>query len=331
MKISVVGGGSWGSAFALHLGRMGIPTRLWIREKEVYLEIINFKENKTFLPREKFPPEVIPCLDIKEAVQDSHIVFIAIPSQYCHFIYQQIKPFIASKQVLVSLTKGIENKSLMRMTEIIQEIFSVRKMSEVAVLSGPSFAVEVARKHPTAVVVASKSMNCARKIQHLISNQHFRAYTSTDIIGVEIAGAVKNVLAIATGISDGIEFGYNSQAALITRGLAEMTRLGVKLGAKPATFAGLAGVGDLVLTCTGKLSRNHSVGYEIGQGKSLEEIVSRMKMVAEGISTTLSVRHLAQREKVDMPICEQVFNILYNKKDPKQALQELMSRALKEE
>lgn len=331
MKAGVIGGGSWGSAFALHLGRIGISTLLWVREKEVYKEIEEFRENKTFLPSHKFTPEVKPVLDIQEAIKESSIIFIAVPSQYCRTIYTQIKPHISADHVLVSLTKGIENNSLMRMSEIVKEIFSPHKMPKMAVLSGPSFAVEVAQKHPTAVVVASWDIKCARKIQHLISNQYFRTYTSTDITGVEIAGAVKNVLAIAAGISDGIKFGYNSRAALITRGLAEMTRLGIKMGAKSATFSGLAGIGDLVLTCTGKLSRNYQVGYELGKGKSPEEIISRMKMVAEGVTTTLSVHQLAQRKRVDMPICEQVFHIIYNKKDPVQALKELMSRALKEE
>jgi glycerol-3-phosphate dehydrogenase (NAD(P)+) len=229
------------------------------------------------------------------------------------------------------MTKGIEEDSLKRMSEVMEEIFSPLFTPHIATLSGPSFAQEVVQNHPTAVVVASKDLKLAQKIQHLISSVSFRVYTSEDIVGVELGGALKNVIAIAAGILDSLQFGTNSFAALITRGLSEITRLGVKLGARRETFSGLAGIGDLVLTCTGKLSRNRYVGYELGKGKSLVEIVSSMKMVAEGITTTLSARQLAKREKVEMPICEQVFQVLYKGKKPKKAIQDLMSRKLKEE
>ena len=217
------------------------------------------------------------------------------------------------------------------MSEIITEIFSPHFVPQIAILSGPSFAKEVAASHPTAVVVASEDSAVAKDVQHLISGAYLRAYTSEDVLGVEIAGALKNVVAIAAGISDGLQFGDNSRAALITRGLAEITRLGIKLGAKKETFAGLTGVGDLVLTCTGQLSRNHYVGYEIGQGKKIEEVVSQMKMVAEGVTTTLSGYQLAYRENVEMPIHEQAYYVLYKDKDPRTALQDLMARKLKDE
>lgn len=331
MKACVIGGGTWGSAFSLHLGRLGIQTKLWIREQDIYEETLRSKENKTFLPGFTFPPTVTFFHDIKEAVASTDIVFIAVPSQFCRKIYEQLAPHLSSKHIIISLTKGIEEGSLKRMSEIMEEAFSPLFAPNIAVLSGPSFAKEVVEKHPTAVVLASKKQNLAKKVQHFISSLTFRTYTSDDVIGVELAGAVKNVIAIAAGISDAFQFGSNSVAALITRGIAEMTRLGLKLGARMETFAGLAGTGDLVLTCTGKLSRNHFVGRELGKGKSLTEIVSSMKMVAEGVSTTLSVHRLTKREKVEMPICEQIYKVLYKGKNPRAALQYLMSRKLKSE
>jgi glycerol-3-phosphate dehydrogenase (NAD(P)+) len=229
------------------------------------------------------------------------------------------------------LTKGIEEGTLKRMSEVMTEVFPPSLRSRIAVLSGPSFAREVADSHPTAVVISSQNLDLAKKMRSLVSSMYFRAYSSDDVIGVELAGACKNVIAIATGISDSFGFGSNSMAGLVTRGLAEMTRLGIALGARQETYAGLAGIGDLVLTCTGKLSRNRFVGTELGKGKILDEIIDGMQMIAEGITTTLSVRQLAQREKVEMPICEQVYSVLYQGKDPKEAFRELMSRELKDE
>jgi len=319
------------SAFALYLGRMKIETQLWIREEDIYQEILQGRENRTFLSGYTFPPSVSFFHDLEEAVKAAQVVFVAVPSKFCRQIFNQLAPHLSSQQMIVSLTKGIEEKSLKRMSEIMEEIFSTRFSPKIAVLSGPSFAQEVADQHPTAVVIASEDIALAQRIQHLISSVSFRAYTSQDIIGVELAGALKNVIAIAAGILDSLQFGSNSMAALITRGLYEITRLGMKLGAKRETFSGLAGIGDLVLTCTGKLSRNRYLGSELGKGKSLKEIVSRMKMVAEGITTTLSARLLAQREEVEMPICEEVYQVLYNNKNPQQAVQDLMTRRLKEE
>ncbi len=331
MKISVIGAGTWGTAFALHLGRLKIETQLWIREKEVYEEMQQYRENRTFLPGFTFSPSVSFFHDIKDALSSADTVFIAVPSKFCRKIYEQIAPHLSSQHMVISLTKGIEEGSLKTMSEVMEEVFSSSFIPRIAALSGPSFAKEVAESHPTAVVLASKESNQAKKIQHSISSSVFRTYTSNDITGVEIGGAVKNVIAIAAGISDSLQFGSNSVAALVTRGIAEMTRLGVKLGARQETFAGLAGIGDLVLTCTGKLSRNHYVGSELGKGKSLDEIVSSMNMVAEGITTTLSVYRLAKKEKIEMPICEQVFQVLYKNKNPRKALQNLMSRKLKSE
>lgn len=331
MKVSVIGGGTWGSAFALYLGRMKIETQLWIREDDIYQDIIQRRENRTFLPGHIFPPSVSFFHNLKEATESSQIVFVAVPSKFCRQIYNQLAPHLSNQQIIVSLTKGLEEKSLKRMSEVMEEIFSSKFSPQIAILSGPSFAKEVAEQQPTAVVVASKDVALAQRIQHLISSVSFRAYTSQDVIGVELAGALKNVIAIAAGILDALQLGTNSMAALITRGLYEITRLGLKLGAKKETFSGLAGIGDLVLTCTGRLSRNRFLGSELGKGKPLTEIVRGMKMVAEGVTTTLSARLLAQREGVEMPICEEVYQVLYNNKNPQQAVQDLMTRRLKEE
>jgi glycerol-3-phosphate dehydrogenase (NAD(P)+) len=331
MKSCVIGGGSWGSAVALHLGRKNIDTHLWIREKEIFEDTLQFRENKTFLPGAIFPSSVSFFHDLEECLQSTEIVFVAVPSKFCRGIYIKIQPYLSSQHIIVSLTKGIEDETLKRMSEVMSEIFSPHFVPRIAVLSGPSFAKEVAIAHPTAVVISSEDNAIAKEVQHFVSGSYLRAYTSEDVLGVEIAGALKNVVAIAAGISDGLQFGDNSRAALITRGLAEITRLGITLGAKRETFSGLSGVGDLVLTCTGQLSRNHYVGYEIGQGKQIAEIVSSMKMVAEGITTTLSGYQLAQRENVEMPIHEQSYLVLYKNKDPRTALQDLMARKLKDE
>jgi len=330
-KVCIIGGGSWGSAIAIHLGRLQIDTHLWIRENEIFEDILRTGENKTFLPRAPFPSSVSFHLDLKEAIDKTEAVFIAVPSRFCRQMYTEIAPFLDPEQSIVSLTKGIEEGTLKRMSEVMTEVFPESFHTRIAVLSGPSFAREVAESHPTAVVISSKNLELAKKMQALVSSLYFRAYSSDDIIGVELAGACKNVIAIATGISDSFGFGSNSMAGLVTRGLTEMTRLGVSLGARQETYAGLAGIGDLVLTCTGKLSRNRYVGIELGKGKTLDEIIAGMKMIAEGITTTLSVRQLAHREKADMPICEQVYSVLYQGKDPKAAFRDLMSRELKDE
>lgn len=331
MIASVIGGGSWGSAFSIHLGRKGIETKLWIREPEIYDSTCIHRENKTFLPGVKFPRPVSFHNDVKQAIKGTDIVFIVIPSEYCREMYGIISPFLTKNQIIVSLTKGIERTSLKRMSELMKEVFDPELTSRIAVLSGPSFAREVSDSHPTAVVVASEDSAIALTIQSFVSSDFFRVYTSNDVLGVELAGALKNIIAISAGISDGLGYGRNTLAALITRGIAEITRLGVKMGAKPDTFSGLAGIGDLVLTCTGKLSRNRHVGFELGKGNSIQSILKEMKMVAEGVTTTLSARKLADDYKIEMPICEQMYEILYKNKDPRQALKDLMKRKLKEE
>ena len=331
MKAAVIGGGSWGSAFALHLGRLNIPTLLWIREGDILAQLHKTRENTTFLPGFRFPDPISFSGSLEEAVEDSDILFFAVPSKFCRSVFEGIAPFACSDQIFVSLTKGIEEDSLMRMSEVITDVFSPAFSPRTAVLSGPSFAREVAGAYPTAVVIASSDRELARTIQNMISNPLFRCYSSTDMPGVELAGSIKNIIAVAAGISDGLQLGYNSRAALITRGIAEISRLGKKLGAKTETFLGLAGIGDLVLTCTGELSRNHRVGFEIGRGRRLPAILSDSRMVAEGITTSRSVKKLSASGPCEMPISEQVFAVLHENKEPQTALNELMTRSLKDE
>jgi len=328
-KAAVIGAGGWGTAFSLLLSQQEIETRLWVREREVFEELKNSRINSAFLPGVVLPSDIFFTQDMAEAMDRAEVIFVAVPSRYCRQIYSEMAPYLTPVQIVVSLTKGIEEKTLLRMTEIMSQIFACRP--HLAVLSGPSFAREVAAGLPTAVVVASEKIETAERIQKSLASLNFRIYTSQDVKGVEIAGAVKNVIALACGLSDGLNFGHNARASLITRGLVEMTKLGLKLGARQETFYGLAGIGDLVLTATGKLSRNYQVGYQIGQGKKLEEILAGMKMVAEGVTTAISIRDLARREKVDMPICQEVYQILYEGKNPRYSLIDLMSRALKSE
>ncbi|MDH4272840.1 MAG: NAD(P)-dependent glycerol-3-phosphate dehydrogenase [Candidatus Aminicenantes bacterium] len=331
MDAAVIGGGSWGSAFALHLGRLQRKTLLWVREFEIYKDLQENRRNSLFLPGFPFPSEVSFSSDILETASSAPALFIAVPSRFCRPVFESIAPALRTDQIVVSLTKGIEEGTLKRMTEVMGEIFPRSALPRLAVLSGPSFAREVAEKLPTAVVIASEDAPAARTVQHSISNIHFRAYTSGDVIGVELAGALKNVVALAAGISDALRYGHNPRAALITRGIAEITRLGLRLGAQKETFLGLAGIGDLVLTCTAQESRNYHVGFELGKGRRLAEILEETKMVAEGITTTLSVRDLAGREGVEMPICTEVYRVLYENKDPEESLRDLMLRALKVE
>ena len=331
MNVSVIGGGSWGSAFARYLGRHRVPTRLWVREEEIFRDLVRHRENRTFLPGFRFPANVAFSRNIREVVLPADVVFIAVPSQYCRAIYARVAPLLEDGQVVVSLTKGLEQKSLRRMSQVMDEVFRPHARPRLAVLSGPSFARDVAAEHPTALVVASRDPETAAAVQRLISSLTIRAYTSDDVVGVEIAGALKNVIAIAAGIVDAMDFGLNSRAALITRGLVEITTLGLSLGAAKKTFSGLAGIGDLVLTCTGELSRNHFVGYELGKGRSLESILSRMKMVAEGVHTTISARRLSRAMNVEMPITNEIYQVLHRGKPPRQALRDLMSRALRSE
>jgi glycerol-3-phosphate dehydrogenase (NAD(P)+) len=331
MKTAVIGGGSWGSSFARYLGSIGLPSLLWIREADIYREALTTRENATFLAGFRFPDSVGFTDDPRESAAFGDIIFIAVPSQFCRSVYSRIAPVLKRHQIVVSLTKGFDKKTLMRMSQVMEEVFRPQVRPRLAVLSGPSFAKEVASGFPTALVIASRDPAAAREVQHLISSLTVRAYTSTDVTGVEVAGALKNVIAIAAGIADGLKFGLNTRAALITRGLVEITNLGLALGARRETFYGLAGIGDLILTCTGELSRNHRVGHELAKGRPLREILAGMKMVAEGVHTTVAARRISRALGVEMPISEQIYQVLYRGKPPKKAVEDLMSRTLKAE
>ncbi|MBM3293074.1 MAG: NAD(P)-dependent glycerol-3-phosphate dehydrogenase [Candidatus Aminicenantes bacterium] len=331
MKAAVIGGGSWGTAFAVYLGRIGIPTRLWIREPDVFEAARRDRENPVFLPGHRFPEAVSVHQEIGQAMDGAEAVFVAVPSQHCRQIYSRMSPYCEEGQAVISLTKGIEKRTLLRMSEVMGEVFDSETRPSVGVLSGPSFAREVAEGHPTALILASRDSGSAGRLQHRLSSPSLRVYTTRDVAGVEVAGALKNIIAIAAGILDAMAFGHNALASLITRGLAEIARLGIKLGARRDTFAGLAGLGDLVLTCTGPLSRNRRVGRELGAGRRLSEVLAGARMVAEGIPTTVSARELAKKKGVEMPITEQVYQVLCRKKPPRRALADLMARELRSE
>jgi glycerol-3-phosphate dehydrogenase (NAD(P)+) len=272
-----------------------------------------------------------PVQTYEEAVSGKELILVVVPSHVFREVLHHLKPHMCPEMALMAATKGIENDTQMVMSQIVESVLSPDYSDRFAYLAGPSFAKEVTRRYPTAVTIACRDMTHAEQLQRIFHTEFFRVYTSTDLMGVQLGGALKNVIAIAAGISDGLNFGHNARAALITRGLAEITRLGVCMGANPLTFAGLAGMGDLVLTCTGDLSRNRSVGLKIGEGMHLKEIIEGMNMVAEGIKTTKSAYMLAQKKGVEMPITNQMYQILYEGKDPKEAVKELMGRELKVE
>ncbi|HDS15489.1 MAG TPA: NAD(P)-dependent glycerol-3-phosphate dehydrogenase [Proteobacteria bacterium] len=332
MDIGVVGAGSWGTALADLLARIGHRVTLWAYESDLVLRMRRGRENDLFLPDITLHENLCFTDSLAEAVAGRELVLLVPPSQLMRQIFCRLLPYLKENLVLVSASKGIENESLMTMSQVLEEELerSGRK-ARLAFLSGPSFAREVAKGLPTAVVAAAADERVAEIVQQVFSGERFRVYTSTDVIGIEFGGALKNVMALAAGIADGLGFGSNTRAALITRGLFEMTRLGVAAGARAQTFAGLAGMGDLVLTCTGDLSRNRTVGLELGRGRSLEEILAGMRMVAEGIKTTVSTYQLAARLQVEAPITEQVYSILEAGKDPRQAVVDLLQRSLKSE
>jgi glycerol-3-phosphate dehydrogenase (NAD(P)+) len=331
LKVGVVGAGNWGTAIADLLGTKGFAVDLWAFEKEVSDSILKNRTNSLYLKGFILSDNIRPSNDLESVVADKDILVTAVPSHLLRGIAQRISHRISSRTVIVSASKGIETRTHLTMSGVLREVISDIPKNNVTVLSGPSFAKEVAGKTPTAVTVASTDATVGRFVQHVFAAPYFRVYTSDDIIGVELGGAVKNIIAITAGIIDGLELGLNTRAAMITRGLAEVCRLGLKLGANPHTFSGLAGIGDLILTCTGALSRNHTVGKQIGAGKPLDEILSEMRMIAEGVRTAESVYNLSRRLEVDMPICHETYHILYENLSPKTALQRLMARDLKQE
>ena len=330
-RIGVVGGGSWGTTMANHMALKGIDVDIWVREEDVYYQIKEKRINETFLPGIKLSNGLSPVQSFSEVSREKDLLLIAAPSHVFRNILTELSPFLSSSTPIVVATKGIENETLMTMSQIVKSVLPGDWDDYFACLSGPSFAREVSYKHPTVVTLASRNKELAKYLQELFSTDYFRVYTTQDVIGVELGGALKNVIAIAAGASDGLDFGYNARAALITRGLAEITRLGVSMGAKPLTFAGLAGMGDLILTCTGDLSRNRMVGLKIAEGLSTEEIISGMKMIAEGIKTCLSAYNLAKKMGIEMPITTEVYHIIYKGKDPRKAVKDLMTRELKVE
>ena len=334
-EIAVIGAGAWGTALSIVLGRKATHSvRLWAFEKEVCDSISSRRVNQLFLPDHAIPASVRATSDMKDALQSADIVVSVMPSSHCRRLFQQMAPWLKPSMCFVSATKGLEETTLLRMTEIISQVVvsSLGWSPRMAALSGPSFAKEVARGDPTAVAAASPDAELAETIQREFSDPRFRVYTNKDVVGVELGGALKNVIAIAAGICDGLGLGHNSIAALITRGLAEITRLVVACNGHRETMAGLAGLGDLVLTCTGGLSRNRSVGVELGRGRALPDIIAGMHgMVAEGVFTTQAAVGLARARGIEMPIAEQMHAILSQGKSPREAIHELMTRSAKSE
>ncbi len=329
-----MGAGAWGTALAIVLGRGGKhQVKLWAYEKEVKESIASSRTNAVFLPGHRVPDSVQSTGDFAEALSNTEIVVSAMPSQHCRRLFQQMSPHIRPNTLIVSATKGLEERTLLRMTQVITETVNENSHNcSIGALSGPSFAAEVARGDPTAITIASPDPVLASTVQREFSDPAFRVYTNDDVVGVELGGALKNIIAIAAGVCHGLGLGHNSVAALITRGLAEISRLAVACGGRAETMSGLAGLGDLVLTCTGALSRNRSVGVELGRGRKLPDILAGMHgMVAEGVFTTNAAVQLAKERRVEMPITEQMYAVLNQGKSPLDAIQALMTRSSKSE
>ena len=334
-QIAIIGGGAWGTGLAIVLGRKGTHhVRLWAHEIDVCESITQNHVNERFLPGHRLPDSISASNNLEIALEGAQIVVSVMPSQHCRGLFARMRRLVPPRTLIVSATKGLEEGSLLRMSEVIADALKRDDSLPplIGALSGPSFAQEVARGDPTAITVASKNPDLLSTIQQEFSDATFRVYTNSDVVGVELGGALKNIIAIAAGISDGLGFGHNSVAALITRGLAEMTRLVVACGGRAETMSGLAGLGDLVLTCTGGLSRNRSVGFELGRGGKLSEIIAGMHgTVAEGVFTTTAAVGLAHARGVEMPITEQMHAILHTGKSPRETIQELMTRSGKSE
>ncbi|MGQ9688416.1 MAG: NAD(P)H-dependent glycerol-3-phosphate dehydrogenase [Desulfobaccales bacterium] len=327
--LTIIGAGSWGTALAHLLGEKGYPVRLWVYEAEVYQHLLSQRVNPIFLPQVRLPAGVSFTQDFGEALKGAEVVVMATPSHVFREVLQKMAPHLPPGLVLLSATKGIETETLLTMEGVTRDLLGPEV--PYAVLGGPSFAREVVQKQPTAVTIACRDSKAAHHLQRLFSTSSFRVYTSYDVTGVELGGALKNIFAIGTGILEGMGLGDNPRAALITRGLAEMTRLGLRLGANPMTMAGLGGLGDLVLTCNSRQSRNFQVGLRLGQGEPLDQIVASTRMVAEGVKNARAFHLLAQRLGVEMPLVDAVYRILYEGLSPKEAIKKLMSRELKNE
>ena len=331
MQIAVLGGGGWGTALACLLDSVGHEVRLWVRREALAQELAQKKENTAYLPDIPLPETLRFTAELSVAVTQAEVLVVAVPSHAVRSIAAALGSLLTTTPLLVSTSKGIEQGSLQTMSGVLTQALPTRFARKIATLSGPSFAAEVARGLPTAVTVAAQDQTVAQRVQALFSAPAFRVYTTTDMIGAEIGGAVKNVIALAVGVSDGLGYGYNARAALITRGMAEVVRLATRMGANPQTLSGLSGMGDLILTCTSDLSRNRTVGIRLGKGESLEAVQRTMTTIAEGIRNCRSILDLAQRLAVDMPIVEQIFALVYAGKRPTQVVTDLLARQMKAE
>lgn len=321
-KISIIGAGSWGTALAIHLSGKFRQISLWVYEKELCDTLIQSKENPWFLPGHPLPENIQPTSSLESAIRGQSIILLVVPTHVIRQTLTEISPFLSKDCLLICASKGIENDTLFTTHQIFQDVLNTSY--SIASISGPTFAKEVASGVPSALVASAEDLETASQVQEIFSTDKMKVFTSTDLVGVEIGGALKNVIAIATGICDGLGLGFNTRAALITRGLVEISRIGTELGARPETFYGLTGLGDLVLTCTGDLSRNRQLGIQLGQGKSLQEITKNMKMVAEGVLTVKSAYSLMKKFNVQAAIIEETYRVLHENKSPDQALKDLM-------
>lgn len=331
MNISVLGAGGWGTTLAILLHYNGHKVSLWEYDRQYAKVLAKTRLNKLYLPGITLPEEMQITHDLDEAVNGQHMLVLAVPSQFLRSVIKKIDYSSIKNSILVSVAKGIENKSLLTMSQMLKDQMPELDEQQIGVLSGPSHAEEVSRRIPTAVVAASKSEATSKSIQAAFIVSYFRVYSSTDILGVELGGAVKNVIAIGAGIIDGANFGDNTKAAIMTRGIAEISRLGTAMGARAETFAGLSGMGDLIVTCMSKHSRNRFVGEKIGEGKTLKQVLKTMTMVAEGVETCRSVKQLADIKKVSTPIVNEVYQVLFEDKDPVKATTDLMTRDMRAE
>lgn len=329
-NVAVIGGGAWGTALAAVLARLGLDVGLWVYEQDVADTINTDHVNPVYLPEVTLPDNITAYTDISKAISGTDIIYFSVPSQFARHVLTTLDSHLADRTVVI-MTKGIEHSTLSLMSDLFAECTSDLDPARLAVISGPSFAQEAAAGMPSAVVVASENLHTVTRIQHMFLGSNLRLYGSSDVIGVQIGGSAKNVIAIAAGISDGLGYGHNARAALITRGAVEIARLGLVMGARRETFAGLAGIGDLVLTCTGDLSRNRTVGLRIGRGERLDDICKGMCQVAEGVPNAECFNELRSQHGIEMPITEQVYAILYDDKSPEDAVKDLMSRELKPE
>lgn len=331
MQISVLGAGGWGTALAILLQNNGHKVTLWEYKKNYAKTLSKNRINKLYLPGIKIPKEISITHSLEDAVEHQHMIVLAIPSQFVRSVLQKIRKNDFTDTILVSVAKGIETDTLLTVSLIIKDVIKKIDDKNIGVLSGPSHAEEVAKKIPTALVAASKDFDTAEQIQAAFMTSYSRVYSSTDIIGVELGGALKNVIAIGAGITDGANFGDNTKAAIMTRGVAEISRLGIELGARPETFSGLSGIGDVIVTCMSKHSRNRYVGEQIGKGKKLKDVLRSMNMIAEGVITSKSAMELARQANVETPIIDAVYRTLYEERDPQKMTFELMNRDMKSE